>query len=235
MNKLSLVLLASTMILTELASAQQVDIYSGIEPKPASATERIEAFIDILVSNSANYNQTNTIELRLTENVIQVDFASDSFNNTYDQLGNDSWGGSIQVSDTSFQSTAEYCFDVTGVLSYSGQNPLSLDDDGCLPPEVVPAPPAPGFTIEWEYCLGLTAVYALDWWAAPGTVAPATFHLEQRVNYVWMPAYSGSATHKTFACPSRTYFRVKTTNAGGSSPWTYRWANHDCGGGGLPD
>ena len=90
MNKLSLVLLASTMILTELASAQQVDIYSGIEPKPASATERIEAFIDILVSNSANYNQTNTIELRLTENVIQVDFASDSFNNTYDQLGNDS-------------------------------------------------------------------------------------------------------------------------------------------------
>lgn len=98
-----------------------------------------------------------------------------------------------------------------------------------------PAPSAPGFTIEWQHCQGLTAVYALDWWVDSETIGPVTYKLEQRVNGIWLPAYEGSSTHFTFGCPGNTRFRVKATNEGGSSEWTERLANHDCGEGGLPD
>ena len=97
-------------------------------------------------------------------------------------------------------------------------------------------PPQPLARAEWEYCIGNTPVFHISWAAAPGTAAPVAFKLEQRVNFVWMPAYQGSGTHVTFGCPSRTYFRVKAITLGGSSPWRYFWAVKDCGSGsGFPD
>lgn len=111
-----------------------------------------------------------------------------------------------------------------------------VTEDAFIDCSVAPPPPptTAGFTIEWEYCAGLTATYAFNWWTPPGTIGPISYELEQRVSGVWMPAYSGTSTHQSFGCTGNTYFRVKAINSAGSSPWTYRWANHNCGDDAVP-
>lgn len=145
-------------------------------------------------------------------------------------LGHQPWGDSDDVMS----------HPVGEPLNQGGRHFDLIDDDSAF--GVVrlytqprpPPPPQPTARAEWEYCIGNSPVFRLLWSPGPGTVGAVSFELEQQVNLSWLPAYEGRLRSITFACPSRSYFRVRAKNASGSSPWRYFWAVKDCGDG-LPE
>jgi len=93
--------------------------------------------------------------------------------------------------------------------------------------------PVPLGQVEWPGCNGSIARYIPTWWLAAGSEPADSFIVKRKVGSSWVSYWNGDESCTLYqTSASLVKFRVKASNAAGSSGWVYFQGSSSCGGGG---